>query len=433
MDVNKLSRKELTELQNKRLRSTIKLAYENSSFYRSQFRKAGITPSDIREYDDLVKIPFSSKKDIVKNFRGAIADKNVSVYHTTSGTSGLPTVVGFTKNDVDLQISIEKRNLEIAGVTEADIVQNTTPYGMFFAGIDIHEAIRDIGATVIPAGKLPTAKQQVGMVIMFAPTVIVGIPQYVLKLGYEYEEMFGKDPRDTALKKAYVLGEPLTDPIRERLEDLWDVDVRQGYGLSEVGSGAECEEKNGFHWCEDHALVEVIDPKTGERVADGEEGELVYTTISRTGTIAIRFRSNDSSHIMDEECSCGRRTIKIGTVKHRFDDLVKIRGTLTSPYAIDNMIFHNKKVRNYLCVVDKDKFGVTDQLKIYIESEVKDMKLSFEIMNKIGGGVCFTPDVVKYVPIGSIPIIGRKEKRFVDLRKDSPENEVVTAFMMSMD
>ncbi|MDY6965373.1 MAG: AMP-binding protein [Halobacteriota archaeon] len=432
MDVNKLSRKEMSDLQSKRLRATIKHAYDNSALYRRKFKKAGITPSDIKDYDDLVKIPFSSKKDIVNNFKGAIADKKVSVYHTTSGTSGLPTVVGFTRNDVDVQVAIETRNLETVGVTEEDTVQNATPYGMFFAGIDLHEAIRNIGATVIPAGKLPTAKQQVGMVVMFSPTVIIGIPQYILKLSYAYEEIFGKDPRETQLKRAYVLGEPLTDSVRKRLEDRWDMEVRQGYGLSEVGSGAECEEKNGFHWCEDHALVEVIDPETGERVADGEEGELVYTTISRTGTLAIRFRSNDNSRIIDEECSCGRGTIRIATVKHRFDDLVKIRGTLTSPYTIDNMLFSHKSIRNYLCVVDKDEYGVTDQLKVYIESESKDMRLSFDLMDKLGGGVCFTPDIIKYVPLGSIPIIGRKEKRFVDLRKENPDNEIVKEFMSEM-
>ncbi len=432
MDVNKLSRREMTELQNKRLHSTIKLAYEKSSLYRAKFKRAGITPSDIKCYEDLVKIPFSDKKDIVKNFKGAIADKNISVYHTTSGTSGLPTVVGFTKNDVDVQVSVETRNLQTVGVKKSDIVQNTTPYGMFFAGIDLHEAIRNIGATVIPAGKLPTAKQQVGMVVMFAPTVILGIPQYILKLSYAYEEMFGKDPKDTALKKAYVLGEPLSDSVRNRLEERWGIDVRQGYGLSEVGSGAECEEKNGFHWCEDHALVEVIDPKTGEQLSPGEEGELVYTTISRTGTLAIRFRSNDCSHIIDDECSCGNKTIKIATVKHRFDSLVKIRGTLTSPYTIDNMLFGHKNIRNYLCVVEKDEHGVTDQLKVYIESEREDMRVSFDLMDKLGGGVCFTPDIIKYVPIGSIPIIGRKEKRFVDLRSENPDNEIVREFMSSV-
>ena len=198
------------------------------------------------------------------------------------------------------------------------------------------------------------------------------------------------------------------------------------------GSGAECEEKNGFHWCEDHALVEVIDPETEEQLPPGGEGELVYTTISRTGTLAIRFRSNDCSHIIDDDCSCGRKTIKIATVKHRYDSLVKIRGTLTSPYTIDNMLFGHKNIRNYLCVVEKDKFGVTDQMKVYIESEQKDMRVSFDLMDKLGGGVCFTPDMIKYVPVGSIPIIGRKEKRFVDLRKDAPENEIVKKFIASV-
>jgi phenylacetate-CoA ligase len=207
---------------------------------------------------------------------------------------------------------------------------------------------------------------------------------------------------------------------------MWGVEVRQGYGLSEAGTGAECEERNGFHWCEDHCLVEVVDEE-GERVGEGEDGELVYTTISRTGTLAIRFKSNDYSHIIDE-CSCGRNTIKIAPVTHRIDELVKIRGTLTSPYNIDSMLFSYKNVQNYLCVVEKDKIG-TDQMKIFIESDRKDARVTMDLSGKMGGSICVNPNIIKYVPIGSIPSIGSKEKRFVDLRKDNEYNDEVKDFM----
>jgi phenylacetate-CoA ligase len=424
MDIEKLSKKEIHELQDKRLRATLRLAYDRSVLYRRKLRRAGIYPDDIKCYDDLVKVPFSSKKDITRNYEAAIADKDISVYHTTSATSGIPTVVGFTKNDVDVQVSIEMRNLRTMGINEGDVVHNTTPYGMFFAGIDLHEAIRNIGATVIPAGKLPTAKQQVGIVFMFRPTAIIGIPQYILKLSYKYEEMSG-DPRKSSLSKSYVLGEPLPESVRERLEDRWGMEVRQGYGLSEAGSGAECEAREGFHWCEDHTLVEVVDEE-GERVGEGEEGELVYTTISRTGTLAIRFKSNDCSYLIDD-CSCGRKTIKIAPVKHRMDDLIKIRGTLTSPYNIDNMLFRYKNIRNYLSVVERDEVG-TDQMKIFIEGD-EDIMVSADLLGKLGGSICVNPNLIRYVPTGSIPSIGRKERRFVDLRKDNPYNEEVKRFM----
>ncbi|MHC1582870.1 MAG: phenylacetate--CoA ligase family protein [Candidatus Syntropharchaeia archaeon] len=415
-------------MKEKKLQATIKLAYEKSPFYRRRFKEAGIVPSDIKNYDDLVKLPFMSKEDIVRNYKSVICDK-VSVYHTTSGTSGIPTVIGFSKNDVEVQISIEKRNLLTVGIGEDDIVHNTTPYGMFFAGIDLHEAARDIGATVIPAGKLLTAKQQVEIINRFEPTAILGIPQYILKLGYAYEEILGKDPRESSLKKAYLLGEPLPDSMRKRIEDLWGIETRQGYGLSEAGSAAECEELNGLHWPNDHTLVEVIDRETGERVSPGEEGELVYTTITRTGTVVIRFRSNDISHIIPDECSCGRKTVRIAPIKYRFDDLCKIRGTLTSPYTIDEVIFRYDGVRNYLCVVEKDERGVMDRMKIYIESDRRDPKVIAELYEKLGGGICVNPDEIKYVEKGMRPQIGRKEKRFIDLRKENPYKDIVREFM----
>jgi phenylacetate-CoA ligase len=427
-DVERLSREKLERLQRRRLRSILRLGYEKTRLYREKFKQAGVLPNDIKTYDDLVKIPFSSKEDFVKDHLAPIASR-VSVWHTTSGTSGLPTIIGFSDNDLEAQTSIEARNLSMIGVTSQDVVHNVTPYGMFFAGICLHQGARCLGAAVIPAGKLPTGKQQAVIIDVFRPTVILGVPQFILKLSYVYEKEVGKDPRKSSLRLAYALGEPLPSVLREKLEQRWGVEVRIGYGLTEAGSAAECEERNGVHWPEDHTLVEVIDPKTGERVSEGEEGELVFTTLTRTGTLSIRFRSNDFSRAIFEKCSCGRTLLRVAPPKYRLDDLVKIRGTLTSPFAIDSAIFEFPEIRNYLLVVEKDPTEIVDLIKIFVEADYQDSKTVEGLAEKLGGGICVTPNMIKYVPLGSIPTIGRKEVRFIDLRKDTPYKDAVKEFM----
>ncbi len=431
LKIEKLAHKEMVELQNKRLRSTINLAFK-SKHYQEKLRKANIHPSDIRSLEDLEKIPFSSKNDIVKDFRSVIGDPaSLSVYHTTSGTTGIPTIVGFTKNDVETQISIEKRNLQIIGVKKSDIVDNTTPYGLFFAGIDLHEAARRIGSVVIPAGKLLTGKQQAHIISYFKPTVILGIPQFMLKWKYDYEDL-GEDPFKSSLRLAYTLGEPIPEKVRKRIENEWNLEVRAGYGLTEAGSGAECHFKGYYHWPEDQTYVEVIDPETGEQLGEDEEGELVYTTLTRTGTLAVRFRSGDISRLIYGECDCGRKTVRIALIKYRRDELVKIRGTLTSPYVIDEAILKRPEVRNYLFIIDKDEKGV-DTVKIYIEAEKKKQDILKDLSERLGGAICFTPAEVIYVPLNSIIEIGRKARRFIDLRKEKSYEKVVREFMSEYD
>lgn len=428
-----LPRKELEELQNKRLRHIVKLAYEKSRTYHYKFKEAGITPDDIRTIEDLPKLPFSSKEDYTRDFRGVICDDKIAVWHTTSGTTGIPTIVGFTANDIEVQTGLEARNLRVIGVTENDVILNTTPYGMFFAGICLHEGAKRIGATVIPAGKMPTARQPVELIELFKPTVILGVPQFILKLSYAYEEVTGKDPANSSLRLIYALGEPLPDTVRKRLEDRWGAEVRIGYGLTEAGSGAECEEKNGVHWPEDHTLVEIVDPETGEPVGEGEEGEPVYTTVTRTGSVAIRYRSGDFARVVLDECSCGRTLVRVIPPKYRIDDLIKVRGTLTSPYAIDRAIFAHPEIRNYLCVIEKDERGVTDVLRVYIESEKEDPKILTDLRQELSGSIYVTPNFIKFVPIGSIPEIGRKGKRVIDLRVKNPYADVVREFMKKFD
>ncbi|MFB0560438.1 MAG: phenylacetate--CoA ligase family protein [Candidatus Lokiarchaeia archaeon] len=423
-----MSREELLSLQEKKFKRTMELAFK-TPLYSGKFKEAGLSPADIKSVKDLEKLPFSSKQDIVKDYRAAIADyDDLSVFHTTSGTAGTPTVVGYTNNDVEVQTSNENRNLLTAGFKKGDTIINCTPYGLFFAGLCFHEALRRIGAVVVPAGKQATSRQQADLIHFYRPTGVIGIPQFILKWAILYEEMFGEDPRESSLNRGYALGEPVSEGKRKRIEDIWGIDLRIGYGLTEAGSGGECEEKHGVHWPEDLSLVEVIDPETDERVAEGERGEMVYTTISRTGTLAIRFRSRDSSYIVGGDCSCGRITRRVMPPEFRLDGLVKIKGALTSPFAIDSAIFGYEGVRDYLVVVSEDASGL-DRIDVFIDSDALTPSQLESLSDRFGGKVWFTPSSVKVVKKDSIPVIGRKGKKLIDLRAEADYGDELNTFL----
>ena len=385
--------------------------------YAELYKARGITRNDIKSVDDLGKLPTVSKANLVEDFTKAIGKpEEVFKYHTSSGTSGTPTVVAFTKNDWNIYVKQNAKCLQLIGTTKNDTFYNGTPYGMFFAGLVLHDAAIRMGAKIIPAGNLSSINAHFNLIELFNPTVFIGIPQYLFKMGNVYADM-GKDPRDLSFKKAYCLGEPLSNKKRELIEDIFDIEVFCGYGLSEVGAGAECYEKRGFHWPIEDVLVEVLDEQYGK-------GELTYTALKKTGTLAIRFRSRDLGYIIDEPCSCGEKSPLISYVEERIDDLVKIKGTLISPYAIEDAMYSIKGVKNYLFVVD-DNSGL-DTVSIYIEGS--DISVE-NIRNVIKGATFITPKHVKLVPKDSIPIIGRKIRRFYDLRKDNPLNNTVRNYM----
>lgn len=429
--MKKLSKSELRILQNKRLREIVKLAYRRSALYHELFKKANIQPDDIKSLDDLKKLPFTSKADFVKDYWGPIINKRIAEWHITSGTSGMPTIVGFTRSDVKIQTEEEQRNLLIAGVRKGDIVLNTTPYGLFFAGTMIHEAGVKIGATIIPAGKLPSSEQHVRLIELFKPTVIIGIPQYMLKLANVYETLTGKDPRKSSLRLAYALGEPLPESVRHRLEGAWGIEVRIGYGLTEVGSGAECEANRGVHWHDDHSIVEVIDPNTGEVLNPGERGELVFTTLTRRGTVAIRFRSRDYSLILSGECSCGLGYSCVMPPKYRLDDLVKIKGTLVSPFAVEEALMSLPEIYHYIYIILKDASGV-DRVFVFLELNFGDInEIKERALSRLRAYTWISADQIFVVPKETIPRLGRKEKRFIDLRTDTMFKDQILNFITS--
>ncbi|MFX1293401.1 MAG: phenylacetate--CoA ligase family protein [Promethearchaeota archaeon] len=416
---------ELRKLQDKRLQKIIKFAYNNSKLYHNKLKSANLQPDDIKILEDLKKIPFSSKEDIVKDPFAVVGDKeNLFKLHTTSGTSGKgETIIYFTYNDWDRYIIQNARCLITAGFTRDDIFYNTTPYGMFFAGQVLHAGAKAIGAFIIPASTLKTGWAHINNIKnpFFKPTAFIGLPQYLLRWGHAWIKGGGM-PSKSTLKKAYVLGEPVPPTVREKIELMWSIDCRIGYGLSEIGASAECEEKNGYHWCEDEVIVEVVDPKTGESVSEGEKGELVFTTLTKTGTIGIRYKSGDESAILGRDCPCGRTHAKLRLIETRLDDLMKVKGTLVSPYTIEHAIFAYN-IENFLCVIDKEQDS--DVIRVYVKAK-ESKSLKNKLINEIKTTVKFSPTLVKFVE--ELPQIGRKGKRVVDLRKKSPLNKLVYEF-----
>lgn len=384
--------------------------------YANLYKSHGISRSDIKSIEDLVKLPTVSKKDINEDYTKAVAIPNdVIKYHTTSGTSGNPTVVAYTKNDWEIYTRQNAKCMQLIGATKHDIFYNTTPYGMFFAGMVVHDGAIRLGGKVVPAGTLSTAEAHLNLIKIFNPTVFIGIPQFLLKLGRTIVDQ-GNDPRELSIKRAYCLGEPLPEKKRQLIEDLWDIDIYLGYGLSEIGAGAECSEKLGYHWPIDDVLVEVLDEKNGK-------GEFTYTTLTKTGTLAVRFRSRDLGYIFDEPCPCGEKTPLISHIEERIDDLVKIKGTLISPFAVDDAIYSFKDVNNYLFIIDDDE-GI-DSVRVYIDGiDINPLSIKKAVYSK----TYITPKSITLVEKDSIPLISRKGKRFIDLRKDNPYNNKIRNF-----
>ncbi|MHA1377555.1 MAG: phenylacetate--CoA ligase family protein [Candidatus Helarchaeota archaeon] len=425
-DLDFIKKEDLIKLQEKRLRKLIKFAYTNTRIYHNKLKSVGLTADDIKTLKDLKKIPFSSKIDIVNDPEGAVGDmNNVFKIHTTSGTSGRgETIVFFTYKDWDTYVTQNARCLLRCGCSSKDRYYNSTPYGMFFAGQVLHDGAKALNPElIIPASSLKTGLAHLKNIFnpIYRPTVFIGLPQYFLRWGNSWKKL-GNDPRESTLKKAYVLGEPVPPSVRKKIEDLWDVDCKIGYGLSEIGAGSECEVQDGLHFPEDDVIVEVIDPKTGETLGPNEKGELVYTTLTKTGTIAIRYKSGDESSILGRDCACGRSLVKISLIEQRLDDLTKIKATLVSPYQIENAMF-STDIRTYLCVIDKVEDS--DVVRIYVDAE-KSEEMKNKIINAIKTETKLSPTSVNFV--NEIPQIGRKGKRFIDIRKPHPMAKLIREF-----
>ncbi len=407
--IEQIDAHDLQKLQLVRMQEVLSRVYAHSPLYRDKFDQAGVKPEQLRCLDDLRRFPFTCKQDLRDCWpygTFAVPMEQIDKIHTTSGTTGKPTVIGFTKNDWNDVIEMAARGMRASTISAGDIVQNTTPYGLFFAGASTQGGAEKAGAAVIPMGP-GNPEQQLFFIKNLKPTVIMGVPSFILTLA-NYARATGFDPASSSLKKAFLLGEPITEATMERIETAWGIKAYSGYGITEIGASGTCPERDGYHWSADIVYLEILDFESGEPVKPGEKGEAVYTTLTRQGVPLIRFRSRDIISRM-ESCPCGRTLPKISFIEGRLDDRTKIRGTLILPREIEEAILKISQVENYLAVVDNK--GDMDILTVYVKSS-KDM--AKEITQRVKALTNLTPNQV--IQVEEIPRGERKMKRFIDGR-----------------
>jgi phenylacetate-CoA ligase len=362
------SRDELQALQLARLKATLAHAYNNVPHYRASFDAAGVHPSDLKTLADLAKFPFTTKKDLRDNYpfgMFAVPREQVVRVHASSGTTGKPTVVGYTKNDIDTWANIVARSIRAAGGRPGDMVHISYGYGLFTGGLGAHYGAERLGCTVIPMSGGQTEKQ-VQLIQDFKPNIIMVTPSYMLNVIEEFTRQ-GLDPADSSLKVGIFGAEPWTDAMRAEIEARAGIDAVDIYGLSEVmgpGVASECiESKDGPVIWEDHFYPEIIDPQTGEVLPDGEHGELVFTSLSKEALPIIRYRTRDLTALLPPSSRSMRR---IGKITGRSDDMLIIRGVNVFPTQIEELILKMPKLAPiYQLVVSRD--GHLDKLDVYAE------------------------------------------------------------------
>ncbi|MFK0187725.1 phenylacetate--CoA ligase PaaK [Streptomyces rubiginosohelvolus] len=421
----RLGRGELEALQLQRLRSTLRHAYDNVPFYRDAFDRAGLKPEDCRTLADLARFPFTAKTDLRDNYpfgMFAVPEPEVRRIHASSGTTGRPTVVGYTERDLDTWADVVARSIRAAGGRPGHKVHVAYGYGLFTGGLGAHYGAERLGCTVIPASGGMTARQ-VQLIQDFRPEIIMITPSYMLTLLDEFERQ-GVDPRATSLKVGIFGAEPWTEGMRREIEDRFAIDAVDIYGLSEVmgpGVAQECvETKDGLHIWEDHFYPEVVDPFTGEVLPDGEEGELVFTSLTKEAMPVIRYRTRDLTRLLPGTARTFRRMEK---VTGRSDDMVILRGVNLFPTQIEEIVLRTPAVAPHFQLrLTRD--GRLDALTVLAEARAdatteEREKAARAIAAAVKDGVGVSVNVEVVDPETLERSVG-KIRRIVDLReKDS--------------
>ncbi|MBN1507986.1 MAG: phenylacetate--CoA ligase [Sedimentisphaerales bacterium] len=425
-EVETAERSRLQELQLQRLKTIIGWALK-TPFYKRRLSQAGIrSPEEVRSLQDLHRVPFTTKDDLRQNFpRGllAVEMREVIRIHSSSGTTGIPTVIYFTRDDVDNWTDLLARSIVGTGAVPDDIFQNMMTYGMFTGGLGLHYGAERVGMTVIPIGGGNT-KRQIQTMRDFQTTVVHVTPSYLLhmhtKLG---EDGIGR--KDLALRKAFIGAEPHSENTRRKLQDLLQIDAYNSYGLSELngpGVAFECVCKKDMHLWEDAYIAEIIDPKTGEVLRDGQEGELVLTNLVRRAMPILRYRTRDLAFLHPEGCDCGRTHRRLSRILGRTDDMLIINGVNVFPSQIEEKIMKIPEVAtNYQIHVDKK--GALDRLtvkveiypKLFLGDVAKLEMLRDKIKQELQASIVIAPGIELHEP-GSLPVFEGKAKRVVDER-----------------
>ncbi len=421
-------REELEQLQLERLQATLNRAYKNVTCYRRKFDEMGIIPEDIQSLGDLSRLPFTAKDDLRLNYpygMFAVPLREVVRIHSSSGTTGKPTVVGYTRNDIKTWSQLVARLLTAAGVTHDDVVQITFGYGLFTGAFGLHYGAEQIGASVIPMGGGNTEKQ---IMIMqdYRTTALVGTPSYALTLA-ERMEKSGIDPKTLTLRVGLFGGEPWSEEMRREIEQRLGIIATDNYGLSEVmgpGVAGECIHRCGMHIFEDHFLPETIDPETGEVLPPGSIGELVLTTLTKEALPVIRYRTRDITRLIYEPCRCGRTMVRMEKPRGRSDDMLIIKGVNVFPSQIEEVLFQVEGCEpHYQLVIDR--VNNVDTLEVQVEvnetiffDEMKKQRAFVEMVEKKLASTLNVGARVKLVEPASMPRHEGKAQRVIDRRKN---------------
>ncbi len=416
------SRDEIESLQLSRLKWTLSHAYENVPMYRQRFDESGIKPDDLSELGDLAKFPFTVKDDLRENYpfgMFAIPQEKVARIHASSGTTGKPTVVGYSAKDIENWAELVARSLRASGTKPGDIVHNAYGYGLFTGGLGAHYGIEKLGATVIPISGGQTARQ-VTLILDFKPTTIMVTPSYMLNILDEFVRQ-GFDPKDCSLQVGVFGAEPWTNAMRKEIERSFDMHAVDIYGLSEIlgpGVANECvETKDGLHIWEDHFYPEIIDPETGEQVKAGERGELVFTTLTKEALPMIRYRTRDLSRLLPGTARTMRRMEKI---TGRSDDMIILRGINVYPTQIEEQLMATEGLSPHY-QLELFRSNRMDEMRVHVESidesieESRKEEIAKTLAKRIKDFVGVTSEVLVKDP-GGVARSEGKAKRVVDNR-----------------
>ncbi len=423
--VERMNREQIRKIQLERLKKTVHNVYNSIPFYRRKFDNLNIKPDDIKTLDDVRKLPFTTKDDLRDNAPfGMVTTSldNCIELHASSGTTGVPVTTCYTPHDIDVWSEVMARCLSMSGLTKKDIFQNPIPYGTFTGAFGFHYGAQKVGAMVIPSG-MGQSERQLKLMEYYGTTFISGVASYAMRLSQVAQDL------EINLKKLKVRNglfgaEMFTPGLKKRIQDAWDMDVHDIYGLTEMcgpGVSTDCDQHDGLHLWEDHFLIEVLDPNTLEPVEPEEDGEIVLTTLTKEGMPVLRYRTRDIAKIYDEKvCECGRTHVKHSTIKGRSDDMIIIRGTNIYPGQIESVLMKNENVGgNWRMVLTTE--NDVDQLTVKVESktllsQVDQTDLEEMLKKQIKSVIVFTPRVTVLPPNG-IPQEGLKAKRVVDERK----------------
>ena len=421
-----MTRPEIEKLQLERLKKTVNHCM-NSPFYKKRFEEINLRPEDIQTLDDLRKIPFTTKQDLRDTYPFGIASvplEKATRLHSSSGTTGNPTVILHTQKDLDEWANAVARCLHMVGLRPTDVFQNSSGYGMFTGGLGFQYGAERLGMLTVPAAAGNT-KRQIKFMTDFGTTAVHAIPSYAARI-YEVMEEMGVDPRrDTKLKTLIIGAEPHSEEQRRRIEEMLGVKAYNSFGMSEMcgpGVAFECTEQNGLHIWEDYYIVEIVDPETLEPVPEGEVGELVLTTINREAMPLLRYRTRDLTRVLPGECPCGRHHKRLDRMKGRSDDMIILKGVNIFPIQIETILLQFKELStDYLITLEtvetNDEMTIEVELnELFTDDYARLQSLTREITRQLKDEILVTPRI-KLLPKGALPKSEGKAVRVKDLRK----------------